>query len=196
MDPSIYSEKSIYRLAFTLANKSIQYNQIQTAPQLGLVPWERPEGLSYISAGLVQPDVNGDHMFYHAQDFRAAFDTILGPHMGVASIRRSLTIDPVYVTTTLSYSRSHPTGMSWLDVNCNGEGLAQHYICPASSVTMSANQTCCPKQVLTVLCNCQPTPGHHSAMLAVPLAYFAKLEKIMCVRNRILSAYQHSLHTL
>ncbi len=126
----MHGDKDTYRLAFALANKASKYNQVKIGPQLGLTPWKRPEGLFYVSAGFVQPDFDNATAFYHRVEHGAKFNPA-----------SPLTLNPLFVTTTLSHSWRRPGGTSWFDLEYGGGGLATHY--PAASVNVTAYQHCC-----------------------------------------------------
>ena len=181
----MHGDKDTYRLAFALADKAPQYNQVRVGPQLGLTPWKRPEGFFYVSAGFVQPDFANGTAFYHRVEHGAKFNPT-----------SPLTLSPLYVTTSLSPSWRRPGGTSWFDLEYGGGGLATHY--PASGVNVTAYQQCCPSTASNVtyssFCSCRPTSSDHdNMMLAVPVSYFPELRKIISISEKIFSAYQHDL---
>ena len=132
----MHGDKDTYRLAFALANKTSHYNQLKLGPQLGLTPWKRPEGLLYVSAGFVQPDFANTTAFYHRVEHGAKFNP-----------GSPLTLNPLFITTTLSHTWRRPGGTAWFDVEYGGGGLATHY--PASAVNITAYQECCSSSVST-----------------------------------------------
>ena len=180
----MHGDKDTYRLAFTLASKTNQYNQIRAGPQLGLAPWKRPEGLFYISAGFVQPDTNNTPVFYH----RVEHGTKLNP-------QSPMVLNPLCVTTTLSYSWRRPGGTAFWDIEYGGGGVGTHY--PANSVNTSIHQQCCPGLALNMTyasCSCQPTSSNNdNMMLAIPLAYFPELGRVISVSQKVFTAYEHDL---
>ena len=180
----MHGDKDTYRLAFMLANKAGQYNQIRAGPQLGLAPWKRPEGLFYISAGFVQPDFDQTPVFYHRLEQGAKFNP-----------QTPMVLTPSYVTTTLSHSWRRPDGTAWFNVGFQDGGWATHY--PASGVNTSAYQQCCPSLASKSThrsCSCQPTSAENdNMMLAIPLAYFPQLARLISVSHNIFTAYQHRL---
>lgn len=183
----MHGDKDTYRLAFALAGKADQYNQVRAGPQLGLAPWKRPEGLFYVSAGFVQPDFDSTPVFYHRVEAGAK----LNPES-------SFVLNPVYVTSTLHHSWRRPEGTIWFDPDCGGGGgggVATHY--PANKVNISAYQHCCPRQAphgTFSSCTCQPTSSDSSHMMvAIPLVYFPELQKVITVSQQTFTAYQHDL---
>jgi hypothetical protein len=183
--PRMHGDKDTYRLAFALANKASQYNQIRSGPQLGLTPWKRPEGLFYVSAGFVQPDFANGTAFYHRVEHGAKFNPA-----------SPLTLNSLFVTTTLSPSWRRPAGVTWFDLEYGGGGLATHY--PASGVNTTAYQQCCISSASGASyfssCSCQPTSSYNdNMMLAVPISYFPELRRVISISEKIFSAYQHDL---
>ena len=182
----MHGDKDTYRLAFALAGKASQYNQVRAGPQLGLAPSKRPEGLFYMSAGFVQPDFKKHPLFYHRLEAGAKYNP--------ASL---WVLEPVYVTTTLSPSWRRPEGTDWFDVGCGNGGIATHY--PAAKVDISAYQQCCrslsshSKHTVDA-CACQHTSSdNNNTMMAIPLAYFPILKHFISVSHRIFTTYQQSL---
>lgn len=179
----MHGDKDTYRLAFSLAGKASQYNQVRVGPQLGLAPWKRPEGLFYLSAGFVQPDFDNSPAFYH----RVEAGVKLNPES-------SYVLSPVYLTTTLAHSWRRPVGTTWFAPECGGGvGVATHY--PASRVNISAYQQCCSRLASNstyYACSCKPTSSDNSNMMvAIPLAYFPEVGKIIAVSQQTFAANQH-----
>ena len=208
--PRMHGDKDTYRLAFALANKASQYNQLKLGPQLGLTPWKRPEGLFYVSAGFVQPDFANATAFYHRVEQGAK----LNPDT-------PFTLIPLFVTTTLSHTWRRPGGTSWFGIEHGGGGIATHY--PASHVNTTAYQECCSSpasksssalsrrthassssngtfsssalaRMHSSPCSCRLTSSQDDhMMIAIPISYFPDLRKVISISQKIFIAYQHDL---
>ena len=182
--PKMHGDKDTYRLAFALAGRLDQYNQVKAGPRLGLAPLKRPEGLFYLSAGFVQPDFNNSPVFYHRVE--------VGAKLNPAS---PFVLNPLYVTTTLSHSWRRPPGTVWFNQEYGNGGTATHY--PASHVNTSAYRQCCPSLAshgTFSSCSCQPTSSDNDhMMLALPLAFYPELRSAIVISHKIFSAYQHEL---
>ena len=206
--PRMHGDKDTYRLAFALANKASQYNQIRIGPQLGLTPWKRPEGLYYVSAGFVQPDFANATAFYHRVEHGAKFNP-----------GSPLVLNPMFVTTPLSHSWRRPAGVQFFELEYGAGGMATHY--PAAGVNVTVAQGCCSSpsmpntphsppalapfsaknshasaQSATYFssCSCPSTSSSDDhSMLAIPLDYFPDLHSIISISQQIFAAYQHGL---
>ena len=192
--PRMHGDKDTYRLAFALAEKTSEYFQVKSGPQLGLTPWKRPEGLFYLSAGFVQPGLTNSAAFYHRVE--------RGAKINPAS---SIMLSPLFITTTLSHTWRRPEGTAWFDVEFGDGGIATHY--PASSVNTTAYRECCssaaskavssssaPGHTYTSACSCQATSNMEDhKMIAIPVSYFPDVRRVLSIGQKIFLNYQHNL---
>lgn len=193
--PRMHGDKDTYRLAFALAEKTSEYFQVKSGPQLGLTPWKRPEGLFYLSAGFVQPGLTDSIAFYHRVE-RGAKINPASPIM----------LSPLFITTTLSHTWRRPAGTVWFDVEFGGGGIATHY--PSSGVNTTAYRECCSSadsravssssapnhHTYTSACSCRETSSMEDhKMIAIPVSYFPDVRRVLSVAQKIFLNYQHDL---
>lgn len=192
----MHGDKDTFRLAFALADKVSEYNQIRSGPQLALAPFKRSEGLVYALAGFVQPDSTNATAFYHRVQPGAKLNPG-HPHV----------LHPAFVTTPTTHSWRFPANSSWFEVEPAGGGGAWHF--PAASVNVKAAEECCSPAFTPAKehadssnqdvsyytsCSCPPSSSSEDhVMQAIPISYFPDLRNVFSVSHNIFLSYQHDL---